>query len=202
MSTRLTNDIRSSIATLVLRHRFEDEIEALVADRAAFAEEVYNDIYRKPDREKMAALPSGWLPEANRIGAQFGATGNTYVQLDFAGSVYGNVSKFRKIGDRNDVRRRLLTKHAHGCAKAYEDSHRLSVKHMELDARFGALKSSITTAERQTETALASVGTIKRLIEVWPEVAPFALKFEDAPRNLPTVPTSELNKLLDLPVAA
>src|SRR5690606_20734731 len=98
--------------------------------------------------------------------------------------------------------RRILNKHVHGCAKVYDDQHKFSQRFQELDERKKALEGDYGTAKRQIATALASVGTIKRLIEVWPEVAPFAKPFDEGPRNLPSLPTDKLNELLDLPVAA
>lgn len=202
MSTRLTNDIRDSIATAVLRHRFNEQVDALIADRAAFADAVYCDIYRKADREKMDDLPNGWLPESARIGVQFGSSGSRFEYLHFDGCVYGPLDAMRSKNDGKRVERRITAKHSYGCAKVYEDGHKLSQRHAELSNRFEALKAEHQTAERQTKAALSSVGTIKRLIEAWPEVEPFASKFEDAPKNLPSVPTSKLNEMLGLPVAA
>lgn len=203
MSTRLTNDLRESIATAVLRHRFTEPVDALIADRAAFADAVYSDIYRKADREKMEALPKGWLPECNRIGVQFGSTGRSYEIVNFDGSFYGSLGSMRtKVKDAPSSDRRVQNRHAHGCAKVYDDQHKLSLRHEELGARQSALTAEYDAAKRQIKSALASVGTIKKLIEVWPEVAPFAMKFDEGPRNLPSLPTAKLNELLDLPVAA
>jgi len=204
MATRLTKDIRDSILTEVLRHRFQDRIEVLIADRAYFAEKVYNDIYRKADREKMEALPNGWLPNNTSIGVQFGDGGHRYTTVLFDGAVYGEVGRVRAKTDkpRERVKRRVPYKHSHGCVKVYEPAHKLSVEHQKLEGRFDELKQDYETAKRQASAALASVSTINRLVEVWPEIEPFARKYDETPPKLPAVPTSELNKLLDLPVAA
>lgn len=203
MSTRLTNDLRDAIAADILRHRFNEQVDALIADRAAFAEAVYCDIYRKSDREKMEALPKGWLPECSKVGVQFGSTGRSYENVNFDGSFYGPLGAMRtRVKDKPSTDRRMQNRHAHGCAKVYDDQHKLSIRRQELDDRFSALKADFEAAKRQTNAALASVNTIKRLIEAWPEVAPFATKHEAAPRQLPSVPTEKLNEMLGLPVAA
>lgn len=203
MSTRLTNDLRDTIASDILRHRFSEQVDALIADRAAFAEAVYCDIYRKADREKMEALPKGWLPECSKVGVQFGSTGRSYETVSFDGSFYGPLGSMRtRVKDAPSSDRRMQNRHAHGCAKVYDDQHKLSIRHQELADRHSALKADFETAKRQTMAALASVSTIKRLIEAWPEVAPFATKHEAAPRQLPSVPTEKLNEMLGLPVAA
>lgn len=202
MSTRLTNDLRETIAHDILRHRFTEQVDALIADRAALADAVYADLYRKADREKMEALPKGWLPEEHNIGVQFGAEGHTYQNLEFCGAFYGPLGGMRTVKDGERITRRVPHKHRSGCAKAYEPSHKLVARYQELATRQADMDSEFKAAKRQTLAALNSVQTIKRLIEAWPEVAPFASKYEDAPRQLPSVPTDTLNEMLGLPVAA
>lgn len=199
MTTRLTNDLREKIANDILRHRFNEQVDALIADRAALAEAIYNDIYRKAEREKMDALPNGWLPEETNIGVQFVAR---YENFEFNGHFYGKLGALRTKREDDRVSRRVQFRHRVGCAKVYEEGHKLAVHHAELDARWSAMKAEYEAASRQTMAALASVSTIKRLIEVWPEVAPFVAKYDEQPCNLPSVPTDKLNEMLGLPVAA
>lgn len=200
MSTRLTVSIRERIANDLLTHKFSAAIGALIADRAAHAHDVYCDIYSKSDRAKMDALPAGWLPESNRIGVQFGSSGRSYVELSFSGAVYGEVNKYRK-GTMKHGDRRIISKHVHGCAKVYADDHPLAKAKADLDSKFDDLKTSVSEAAKQVNAALASATTIKRLVEAWPEIEPFARAHEATPPNLPAVPTDRLNKLLDLPVS-
>lgn len=202
MSTRLTNDLREVIADAVLRHRFTEQVDALIADRATLADAIYNDLYRKSDREKMEALPKGWLSEEPNIGVQFGSSGCRYENIEFGGQFYGKLGALRTKHEDERVYRRVPDKHRSGCAKVYEDAHKLSVRHQELEDRLSAMKADFDAAHRQTMAALASVNTIKSLIKAWPEVEPFAAKFEDAPRHLPSVPTAKLNEMLGLPVSA
>lgn len=203
MSTRLTNTIRERIANAVLRHRFSEPVEVLIADRAAFAEEVYNDVYRKADREKMAALPKGWLPETNSINVQFGDDGRSYESLNFSGLVYGGVGGMRKPDDKREViGRRAYSNRAHGCVKVYDADHRLAKKNADLHQRYIDLKTSFEAAKQQVEAALSSASTINKLVEIWPEVEPFARSFDDVPVKVPAIPTAKLNEILDLPVAA
>jgi hypothetical protein len=200
-STRLTQDAREQIATAVLLHRFQEPVDALVVDRAAFAEEVYNDIYRKSDREKMAALPKGWLPETNAINVQFGDQ-RGYESLQFSGKLYSRLGSLRSKDDGKSIERRAFSKNVHSCVKVYEPDHRLSLKHDALDQRYTELKAEFEAAERQVKAALNSATTINKLVEMWPEVEPFVRKFDASPLKVPSIPTDQLNKLLDLPVAA
>lgn len=200
MSTRLTNTTRDQITSAVLTHRFREPVDALIADRAAFAEEVYNDVYRKADREKMAALPKGWLPETNAIGVQFGDQSG-YVSLYFGGHFYGRLRSVRTPGDEKQIERRAFSKNVHGCVKVYDADHRLAVKHTALDRRYTELKAEFEAAERQVKAALDSATTVNRLVEMWPEVEPFVRPLGTPSPKVPAIPTDQLNKLLDLPVS-
>jgi hypothetical protein len=202
MSTRLTNELRDKIAADILRHRFTEQVDALIADRAVFADAIYTDIFRKSDREKMAALPKGWLPEETSIGAQFGEASGRYENVNFNGFFYGKLSGLRTTREGETVTRRVPYKHRTGCAKVYDDAHKLTQRHMELSDRLTTLTEEYSAAKRQTMAALHSASTIKRLVEAWPEVAPFTAKYENAPSQLPSVPVAKLNEMLGLPVAA
>lgn len=202
MSRRLTHDIRENIATAALRHRFIKEIEALAADRAALASDVYNDVYRKADREKIEALPAGWLPTVRYAAAKFGEAGCAYTQLQFDGSFYGKIQSLRirnGTADRQD--RRCLYKHQNGCWKVYEANHKLAVRHGTLSDREASLLASIRTAERQIEASLNSVSTVGALVKAWPEIEPFVKSLCPVTSRLPTLPTASLNEMLKLPVS-
>jgi hypothetical protein len=199
MATRLTNDIRDSIVAKLMKHRFGDAIDTLIKDRAAFAEKIYNDVYPETQRHRMASLPAGWLPEDSDLSVEFNGQARGYTRLPFDGSFYGPMARFRSKVER--VHRRILNKHDHSaCAKSYDATHALAVEYGQLSDRFDSLKAEFETAERKASAALASVTTIKRLIETWPEIEPFAKEFDETPPKLPAIPTSDLNQLLDLPV--
>ncbi len=200
MSTRLTNTTRDQIASAVLTHRFREPVDALIADRAAFAEEVYNDIYRKADREKMAALPKGWLTETAAINVQFGDS-RGYESVQFSGKIYGKLGSVKTKDDGKSVERRAFAKNTHGCARVYDADHRLARKHADLGRRFEELKAAFEAAERQVNAALDSATTVNRLVEMWPEVEPFVRPLGTPSPKVPAIPTDQLNKLLDLPVS-
>jgi len=201
-STKLTNHSREQICREVLQHRFSAEVEKLIADRAAFADRVYNDVFSKSAREKMAALPDGWLPEESNIGVQFGS-GSSFERLSFDGSFYGELrNAVKDDGAEKEAVHRRIPYRLRGCAKAYEPDHKLSVAFDALEARMKDLKKQFYEARATVNSALLNVTTLNKLVETWPEVAPFIARFNAAPVKLPAIPTDQLNKLLDLPVAA
>lgn len=201
MATRMTNSIREAIANAVMRHRYEAPVKALIAAKAEFAIKVYEDLYAKSTREKMNALPEGWLPSSDNVAVTFGAS---YDRVYFNGYTSGKLASVVPSDDnrRKAVCLRMLGKHSSGgCAKVYEATHALSIAHSNLEAKERDLKAEFDATRRQVEAAISSVSTVKRLIEIWPEVAPFAEKYEDEKPKLPSLPTEQLNKILDLPVS-
>lgn len=196
-STKLTNWIREQIVADLMAHRFTKACDKLVKDRAALAVKVYRDFYSRSLLAKIEALPEGWLPTGSDITAQFSGRVDS---LAFSGAVYGLVSKYRTKTDA--AFRPFLSKDVGRVVAVYDASHPLAIIHAELAGRQKELTEQIEAARRQAEVAVNSATTINRLIELWPEVEPFARKHESAKVPLPALPTSELNALLDLPVAA
>lgn len=202
MSTRLTNDIRERVGLDVLVHRFRPDVDALLHDQSAFALRVYDDLFDVKTQAAMHALPEGWLPAAESIGAQFGYHGGNgrFVRLYFSGYVYGDLSRVRDKSDNAIVVRRVPASKEHGCAKVYDSSHKLSIEFDRIRDRTKKIRENIATAKQSVTAALAAVTTVKRLIETWPEIAPFASKYETEKPQLPALPTHQLNSILDLPV--
>jgi hypothetical protein len=203
-SQRLTIDIRQSVASSVLRHRFAEEVAALVRDRKALADDVYEDVYRKADRERMNALPEGWLPQSPNITAKFGEHSAGYAQLPFDGSLpSGKLHQFqvRAKSHHNGIWRRITEKNKGGCSKAYEPTHKLAKRHEELRTRQITLEQVISESQKQIGAALNGVTTAAALVKAWPEMEPFVKAYlVPAVTNLPSIPTSKLNEIFKLPV--
>ena len=53
MSARLTTAIREAIVDDLVKHRFEDAVKGLYAQRAALADAVYRDLYTKAERDQI-----------------------------------------------------------------------------------------------------------------------------------------------------
>jgi hypothetical protein len=202
MSQRLTVASREQIAAAVLRHRFTDEVETLVKDRSALADDVYNDVYRKADRDKILALPDGWLPESKSIIAKFGEVDRHYAEIGFDGGLYGKLLCLRKkVERRDDLSRRILWKHHGRCWKVYPSDHRLTARFVTLCDRQEDLQRRVREGEAQINSALANVSTVAALLKAWPEVEPFVKPLGAAPVKLPAISIKTLNETFRLPVA-
>lgn len=198
MSTvRLTNEIREEITTAMLRHRFGKELTKLMADRAALAESIYNDLYKAADRKRIADLPEGWLPTAHEI--KFSASGQ-FTSIPFNGGFYGALNL--SLPEKSDhISKPFASKHCRACVSVYDGAHKLAVRYSEIQSRFSEIAASHDAASHTVKAALNKASTTGRLKELWPEAAPFCLPYEGRVPSLPSVPTSALNQLLDLPVS-
>lgn len=198
MSFRLTRANRERIQTAMLRHRFEDGFRALAEEEADLARDVYKDVYRKKDRDIMTSLPNGWMRECSVISAVFGGQ---YASLRVNGKEYNE-----PLGLGIEVEFptfRMPDKHrASSAVKAYSAGHRLAVRYAKHKSKKEGLREEAFRARKQILVVLQSASTSKKLLEIWPECAPFLAPFTPKKAQLPAVPVVELNKALGLPVAS
>lgn len=199
-SAKLTTTVRDQIVARLLRHRFSGEAAQLIADRAAFAERVYDAVFAKAQRDRMNALPKGWLPTTSQVTISFGGTGrDSYASLYLSGRDYGVLDSM--LDTKPDtIERPVPSIQQQGCLKAFEPTDALSVEHESLCDRAASLKSAIAEARSSIGAVVNSVTTTGKLREAWPEIGTFLDDFEEVKLSLPAVPTRELNALLDLPV--
>jgi hypothetical protein len=197
MSARLTKEIREAITKDLIKHRFEDTVKDVYAQRAALADAVYRDIYTKAQREQIEALPEGMLPSVDDLSVNFGTS---YTNVYFSGYTYGDLTKVISA-DRTGCYRRVWYKHKSGSVKVYDATHKLAIEYDRLQGVKADLEKEIDAARRASMGAMASVGTVKRLIEAWPEIAPFAKRFDAERPSLPMIQTDRLNDILGLPVS-
>lgn len=180
MTVRLNSFIREQILDAVLKHAFEDREKALKEEKHALGDAVYNDIYPKKVREQMAAMPEGFLPVDDDLRVQFDGEG--YTQVYFG------------------ERRRIANAHRHNAAKVFDAKHPLTLRFAKYQKELSALKAEKNNAKSSAEAVLGSVTTVKKLIEVWPEVEQFARPFAaESPSRAVALPIKELNKSLGLP---
>ena len=198
--TRLTKDIREAVCTEMLQHRFSDTAKKLVLDKVKFAEKVYNDVYSKSDRTKMDSLPDGWLRKDRGIYVQFG-TGKGYCLLSFSGHLTGDLYILaRGWKDAPDIYKRVLFKHYGNCAKMYAFDSKFTMDYQDLHNRQQDLLEEVKVAKKAINTALGSTTTVEALVKLWPESEPFLRTYMNTIPKVPSIPTSQLNNLLDLPV--
>lgn len=180
------------IASALVRHRYADEVSVLRDANKALAMVCYNLKWSSEQLDTMAAVPEGWLDESNYVQAR--AERGYAVSLHFAGNVsffymplvkavgmlwpkanlYGNTN-FNVKGEVSEA----VVAHAEACS---------------------ALNERIKADHGKAVSIIKAQSTVAKLIEMWPEVEPFAADHVPiAKAQLPAIRTEELNALFRLP---
>lgn len=196
-SIKLTKYMRDGIRDRMLRHRFSEEVNALIETRAKLAWDFYRDGFTAEELRMINSLPSGWLPTRSSVYVNIGGRS---VTIPFSGTLYGDAGVYKTV--------QVTTKHERFPAdrtgsylKSYQATDVLAVMHEKVDNQITDLTERVNLAKKQVEAALNSATTVGRLIELWPEVEPFTRHLQPTgPNTLPALPTQDLNRLLNLPV--
>lgn len=200
-STRLTNHMRETIVNRVIQDRFEADHKALERDRAELALACYNEHYPQTVRDRMAALPDGWLPTDNDIVVKFGTEDRGYTRLCFNG--YSHNHRLVHEMPEEIVKRFTETDAQKGCLMSLAQDHGLTVEFLKQRDEQEELDEATRKARSGVKSILNSSTTVKKLLEIWPEVLPYLGDLAPAPPpKVPAVKVEELNAQLRLPKAA
>lgn len=187
---RLTNDIRDSLVTKLIRHRFDEPAKQLALKQAAFTYKVYRALFSEGEFNLIQDLPSGWLPSVCDIEIKFGGD---YQRLAF--------SPRPLIGDRLDDKEYPMPASMNcRCAKQFPVRDSLTKESIQLTREYDALREEISSVKQQVRAAVYSTSSTDKLLEVWPELEPFlkdyvGVKFSTAL----AIPVKDLNAALGLP---
>ncbi len=177
MSVRLTNEIRNSISSAILNRLFNDRLSKLKDEEATLAEVVYADLYLDGVQKQMHALPKGFLPSDNTLKIK---SGDSY--------------EFLKLKEH----RLMAQMHYHNWI-VYDVDHPIAERLFHCVKDKESLGNERVESRAQINAVLQSVTTIKKLIEVWPEVQEFAEPFETKTVcTALSLPIQELNTRLGL----
>ena len=202
-NNRLTKAIRESLAKDLMNYAFFERVTAAMDAERAFATEVFDAIFPTFDKDRKK-LPENWFPQDDDFKISFDGT---VARLSFVtGTDYSVPSIWRKAGlsRSNDNCKRRFPYHAHigGVIAALDKDHELSQKHKDIVQTREALIEEMEKAFRTMNATLASVGTISKLVDVWPEARVFAERYKvdgEQKAILPAIPRAELNDVLGLP---
>lgn len=179
-TVRINTYMKETVVTRLMDHAFAQREEALLEEWHALGDAVYKDLYPEEVLTKMKALPAGFLPVDDDVRVSFGG--------DFT-RVYFGENRLLSYGHRSNA------------ARVYDDKHPLSVRHAAYRSAKNQLEEEQSKAKSSAQAILDSVTTLKKLIEVWPEVEPFVEDFKQTSsgRYLPALPVQDLNARLGLP---
>jgi len=192
MAQRLSNHLRDQIVCGLLKHRFDKDQADNRAVGYALALEAYELFYDKKTRKRMSQLPKGWLPSAGGVLLHFTVDGKKVSGLRYDLSFGMNdkpIVVLEKDYSRFDGIHINLP----------NESHReFATRLHQYERRSQELSGSRASMQRQLQGMLRKFTSVKKLIEAWPEVAPFIPK-DQAPTVNALIPIKELNEQLKLP---
>ena len=179
---RLNKNIRANIAQALLAHRFDKHEKQLKAEEAELFLLIWEDIHSAADRALMEKAPEGAFTTAQQYRVNFGG-----VAVEIRG--LEEVRTFAKWPNCNGWIHRDIKAYSpqDDVYKVWEKWHNKTID----------LRNDKEAARVKISSTLASFASTKRLVQEWPEIAPFLPKEIGA--GLPMVPVQQLNAILDLP---
>lgn len=179
-SIRLTASIKNEVIENMHKALIAPKKLEIVRRRNKLADKVYDDTYSAKDIEFMYKAPEGALGYVTGFYVKFhGKTCSSY---------YLEMPKARPV---------FYSMHSSITKLVYTTDHVLSKEFSALQEEETALYKSKQQLTDTTRQLMNSVTTIKRLLEVWPEVAEFLPSDTEQTANLPAVPVESLNVLVN-----
>lgn len=183
--TRLTSDLRAIIRDAAVKASFAERDAEIAKCEADLAKQAYEATFVPEIRALVAQVPGNWFRNdaclnfnvgGMRIQLKTGGNGYPVPYQSASGRGYGCHDEIGVI-QAGDLCDRIQ---AH--AKAKEDQ-----------------RTKAKAAYRGLDALLASVSSVKKLKEIWPEGEQFYARFLDASApSLPAVRFAEINQVLGL----
>jgi hypothetical protein len=199
-STRITAALRDHVIGGLMRHRFNIE-ELAITDLIKQADQLeverktvgYETVYSASDRETLSRKPS-WFPCVTRV----------KVQIEEGAVTEVHFSEKRPVPyDRGKDYSSAVAAIIHPDCAYLQLSRQEQQLRDEAKSQRAALEEKRRDLRARAVAVIESVTTVKRLLEVWPEVHDFLPEENAGPQgNLPTVLIEDLNQALGLKTAA
>lgn len=182
MSTiRITVSMKDAIVSRLMTHAFNQREQELISADLELGNQIYADVYSPDTIAKFNEFPEGYFPEETDLAVRFQGV-KDYVKVNFS-------------------RRRIAYCHDRGVVKVYDNDNEFTREYDRLSDIRKKLEDDKKRVRREAQAIIESVTTLKKLIEIWPEVKPFVAGLDEQDiRNLPMIPIRELNRELGLPV--
>lgn len=197
--SRITAGMRDSIVNGLMRHRFNLE-ELQISEQRKALEKLaerkhqlgYETAYSKAERDRMANLPKGYLP--TNSSAKVGVEEGQVFEISFGSSQRVPFEHTWYGGNSVPIVAIIPPDHPYLLVQAEEQA--ASEEVLRLESALAELKRELHC---RAVAVIDSVTTVKRLLEVWPEVHDFLPEENAGPvGNLPAVLVSDLNAALGL----
>jgi hypothetical protein len=193
--TRITTALKDAVVkNAVAKSGITGELEAIKIKRFAWAERVRIEVIGGPEKSAeyskinaeasiaYSALPQEMKDHSNIVERR----SSFYVNL-------AGLSVTVKLNGYSEAPNNRM---------AITASSPLCQEFHDIEAEEKAAVERGTIIENQVRATLDKFGTIKRLVEAWPEVVELLPPITSAPKsNLPAIQVADLNKLVGLPSA-
>lgn len=174
---KLNQEHKQQIVNELIAATFETQEKELKEAGFNLADELYVNLHGAENLALMDKLPDGYLQKEAAISFRLKDGRYGYIGLKNA----------ERMADK--FARTNMIQHEH---PMYD---KLAI-HLDL---LEDLDSTKHQARTQARAVVNKATTLKRLLEMWPEIEPFTRNIAPKIQNLPAVQVSELNKIFNLP---
>lgn len=200
-STRITAGLRDHIVAGLLRHRFNleqlainEEQERINKRAAERTQGAYEMVFTEAERKRLAEAPEGWYPEVDSVRVQ--VDGGKVEEVEF------ETSK-RVPYEVEDGGWRHITAIVSPDNHYFQVNREVADMREALDQRRQKLSEDKATLRNRAVAVIESVTTVKRLLEIWPELHDFLPEENAGPSgDVPAIMVSDLNEQFGLKAAA
>lgn len=177
-TVRLTNDMRSSIKSKAMKHRFGESDAEILQEEYNLAIKLYDIVYDKDVMKIIRQVPEGWLVQRSNF--VFNAGG---YRVDL------------KTEKSQPVKNEYWVTHNIVGLDLIEEVKKFSERREDY-------KDVKKSSESKLDAILNSVTTVGSLEKIWPEGKPFYknLNVEYKSCGVPAIKIEELNSTFNLPV--
>ncbi len=169
---RLTQGITAQIVKALLAKKYvqedlklEELNQATLAAEAAAEKLAYEAAFTKDQRKMLESAAAGMFPVANRVNMRIEHSPGNYYDCTYS------IGEEKPVPFRNSHfggwQFAAVVDGTHPFARAVEAAKAARKEH---DLFFGELRDKKRADERRIGTIINSVTTVKRLMEIWPEV--------------------------------
>lgn len=184
-SVRLNGINREIILSNLILDRFGPAYEQFDKDKISLALDGYNTFFGAAMIRKMKRLPDGWLPTYAGSRFYFGSR-STY--LDFCCNVANPHAK--------GYIRLPFPHHVKGIK--FPVNSPLTTRFEEIERLQQAKSEKRNSASAQAWSVLRQATTLRKLLEIWPEISKFVPASMYEEEILPALPIQSLNKTFGL----
>lgn len=171
---------KESIINRILADTFKAREEAVEAGFTELAERIYSELYGHL-RALLSTVPREWLSLSSGIKVEFPDSHSQtrdYLKLKESRPVPTNCEQFNRV------------------VAVYRKPEPHAEEHLRLTQLRDKIKDDKRELRNTLTTLFAGVSTRKKALEVWPECEPYLPTEPESKKNLPALPTHNLNDMI------